>query len=226
MALVTVGTNSREIAQAFRNLGKKGIATAERRAIADVTRRVFTSTKKYAAEMLRVPQWMVAKRMRRKLPTAAKRVGIIRYNLKGVPFIELGDKKSGGRPSYESMIAKRGIRLGRRFFKGMFLAEVGNGHVGVFMRHQKAQRRKSTDVRRVKAINQFTGKPNKTAGRRYRAALPIKEGVKNLKFLLGFIPKEARKQVREYFPPRFRHHLEYIARKEFERANRARSTRR
>ena len=160
-----------------------------------------------------LPQKILAKRMRKWLMRRNSRSGArITYSLEGIPFIDLGNlvKQQNG-----------GVRVGRKFFKGLFLAEMrggggsrgysraGTDHRGVFLRHEKAAGRRSRDKRRVRAVNNITGKPNKNPGKLYRASLPIKEPTKNLNFLQEIIIRQSRQIVRTEFARIYRGKLQY-----------------
>ena len=146
--------------------------------------------------------------MRLKKANRSKLVAIVSYNLSGIPLLALAGRRSDKGVATGQLVSrvkqtKTGVRVGRRLFKGMFLAQMNSGHVGIFIKHDKAKKRRSKDVRRVAAVNKFTGKINKTAGKKYRAALPIAEPTKSLSFLSGIIKAKARQLVKTEFPKEF-----------------------
>ena len=209
-----ISSNATQVREQFRQLRTVALNRAEYRAINFTAQKVFTATKKEGAKQLQLPQWVLGKRMRMRKANGGKLFATITYDLKGIPLIALAGRQSDSGVATGQLLRrvkqeKHGVRVGRRFFKGMFLAQMSNNHFGIFIRHETARKRRSRDVRRVKAVNQFTGRINKTAGRKYRAALPIAEPTKRLSFLRGIIISNARTIVSREFKNEFYRLLRY-----------------
>lgn len=184
---INIQHNADKIAKRFSQLSRVSINRAQARATNKVAARVFTQTKREGAKRLSITQKVFATRIKKGPRANANRLGTyVYYDLRGIPVEKLG----------KAVQTKKGVRIGRRFFKGAFVATMPGGNkTGVFVRTGKRRGRR----RAVKS--------GRWVGKQYRPQLPITEIYKTLDFVAGVIRDAGRRVIRREFPRLFRHEL-------------------